>query len=1025
VSSVVSGDIALSIVGGARYSATTMKFLLLGPVEFVADGTSIPLGRRRERLVLGALALTAGSPVSVERLTSVAWDGAEPPEHARAAIRVGASRLRKVLAPYGIAIAARGDAYVLDVDPGDVDAHEFRVRVVAAGELTDADERGAALRHALALWRGDVLEDVARPDVRHLLAGDLVELRLDAQRRCIEADIECGRHQQAIAELRGVVASHPTDEGFVGLLMEALVQSGRQAEALDAYAQARRALADELDVDPGPELSRRYTRILRQAAGSDVTSVRRLTVSVQTLPRDVPAFTGRDAEFASLGAAVSAARPSPLVIVTGPGGVGKTALAVHWAHRATSLFPDGQLFVNLRGYGIGQAPSTNEALTQLLLALGEPLASIPPAADGSAAMYRARLAGRRMLIVVDNAATAEQVRPLLPGSPGCGVVVTSRDSLTGLTTNAGAGRVLLRQLNVEHSIAVLRGVVGHRRIRDEFSAAADLAALCGGLPLALRVAAANLAGRPDMSIASYHAEMTSGSVLDALQVDGDVTMGVRATLSSSFDSLSEPAQRLFRLLGVLSGADFTIDTCTALTGTETVAAEQALGALCRAHLVERRAMHRYALHDLVRAYAVELGRGGADVEAVRERFLGYYLNSVNNAAETAYPHRRYLSDESGSDGTRARTFSGRRKALAWLDDEVTNLVAEAVQAANVGPWRFAWQVCDALAGYFWLRRHAALWAEVIGAAERAVEAAADPRMAVLVLNRRGIMHWAYGEYEPAERAFVAVAETARRLGDREREAAALSNLGGITRELGRLAQARAFTSQALTLHLELGGMSSAGSVLINLSMLASDMGEFADSLDYGRRAESIYRQIDHPEGLGAALLVIAEALVDSRVPYAEVVPVLHEAREIYDGVGGLGGQTALLTIHSRAALDDGRPDDALTFAERACTFVGQIKNVGQGVGASLARGGARRALGDHAGAAEDFEAAENDSRAIGIRPGIAMALIAQAEMALADGDSQRARKLARGALEIADRPVNVAAAERLIAESSEIAGPDG
>ena len=1006
-----------------------MKVLLLGPVEFRVDGAPVSLGRRRERLIFGALALHAGRVVSISRIATVAWDGAATPAGVKATIRVHVSRLRQVLSPHGVSIIARDDGYLLDLDPASVDASQFRVAVAEALPLRDAADRAVGLRAALALWRGDLLDGASGPEAVRALAGDLLDLRQMAMRRCIEADLDGDRVPEAVAELRGIVARDRTHEGFAAMLMSALHRIGRPAAALEVYADVRRAVAAELGVEPGPQLRDLYAMILQQS-GEPGLDPQPAVAPVRALPRDVPAFAGRDAELAALEAAVRAGGQTPVVVVAGPGGVGKTALAVHWGHRSAALFPDGQLFVNLRGYGSRRVPSTTEALTQLLIALGEPLARIPPDLDGCVNMYRARLQGRRILIVLDNAASEDQVDPLLPGQTGCGVVVTSRDPLPKLATSmlvegGRAGRVRLRQLDIEQSITVLRGVVGAGRIRAEAHDAADLAARCGGLPLALRIAGAQLADRPQTSIASYISEMSSGNVLDTLQVDGDLDRGVRATIASSYDMLSAPARTLFGLLGIPAGADVSLAACTSLLGDPTVPVSNVLAELSRAHLVDHVTggsdasddSHgdRYGLHDLVRAYAIELSQAAPDAAVARDRLLGHYLSTAVNCSVVAYPHRIRQTIGPPPPGAVAPEFATPVDAMAWMDSEVANLVAEAERAATEGPPEFAWQACGTLQGYFWIRRNASLWAPANNAASRAVAVAGTPELVALMHNRHGVMHWALADYVAAEEALVATVAAASAAGMPSLEAAALVNLGGITRDLGRLEAARAYCERALAIHLEFMGEGSVGANLVALGKVTGDLGDYEASLGYLRRAEALQRADGDWEYLASTLLAIGETLLDAGAPRAEIDPVVNEAMTIYDESRLFIGQATTLALLGRAALDDGEAAEALALAERAHDAAQKRAEPAVSAETQLLRGRVHAALGDHVAARRDLEAAAATMRRLGMRPGVAVALITLAAIAIAEDDLVGGHAIATEALAMSDRAPEVAAATELLA----------
>ncbi len=615
--------------------------------------------------------------------------------------------------------------------------------------------------------------------------------------------------------------------------------------------------------------------------------------------------------------------------------------------------------------------------------------------------------------MIDNTASADAVRPLLPGAPGCGVIVTSRDPLTGLTAVDGATRLVVRPLSAEYSLDVLRDIVGAQRVRAEVAAATDLATLCGGLPLALRVAAANLAGRRDTSIAAYHAEMVSGGVLDALQIDGDLTTGVRATLASSYDRLTEPARRLLRLLGVPAGADVTVDACAALLGSAAAEVAPVLAELCRAHILES-ADGRYSMHDLVRAYATEIGHGTTDIDSARRRLLTFYVSTARSAAKATYPNRLYLKHLPPGP----QTFDGPADALAWLDAEVANIVAESQRAAVDGPWSFAWEVCDALAGYFWLRRSAALWAASIDAAAQACEAAGNGEMALLVLNRRGIMHWARSEYDAAEQTFLAVGEEALRRGDHRRNAGALGNLGGINRERGRFAESIAYSEKALEFLLSAGDHVASAACLINLSTVANDVGDYPRSLDFARRAEAIYRTLGDAEGTAASLMVVIDAQVRLDTDFAEIDPGIQEALAIYRGRGAIVGEAALLSSAASAVLADGRIEEALTMAERANVLVGPANNPSLRSSTLLVRGRVRHARGDYAEAMADLELSESEARRLGVGLGVVEAVIAKAAVALSAGDVDRAYEYATEAFAMAQRPPDVAAAERMVAAAT-------
>ena len=526
-------------------------------------------------------ALEAGRVVPLEVLVERVW-GPDPPRSVRNVVYGYVGRLKALIAAAEdpeITLSRRRDGYLLRARADRVDLCRFRGLVADAAAAAGDDERaGVLLGEALALWRGSALAGLDSPWLdgqrarleleRGGAAGDLRDIRL---RR--------GEHAALTSELAAQAAGSPADERLIGQLMLALYRCGRQAEALRWYEQTRRHLADELDADPGPDLQDVRQRILRAdpalAASRPVGAPAAPTP--RELPGDVPAFTGRAAELAELDRLPAGPDPGAAVIsaVSGTAGVGKTALAVHWAHQAAGRFPDGQLYVNLRGYDPDRPMTAADALAGFPRTLGVPGSDIPPGEADRAARYRSLLAGRRMLVVLDNASQAEQVRLLLPGIPGCAVVVTSRDALAGLVARDGATRLDLDPLSPDEAISLLRELIGERVDADP-DAAAALARHCCRLPLALRVAAERAAARPGVSLAVLVAELADQQqLLDLLDAAGDPRTAVRAVFSWSCRDLEPGTLRAFRLAGLHPGADFDPHAVAALAGTTVERAHRA------------------------------------------------------------------------------------------------------------------------------------------------------------------------------------------------------------------------------------------------------------------------------------------------------------------------------------------------------------------------------------------------------------------------------------------------------------------
>jgi DNA-binding SARP family transcriptional activator len=533
-------------------------FRLLGTIGVAVAGEDIRLPGGRERCLLCVLLLSAGYPVAVDRLIALLW-AESPPADGRAAIHTYISRLRRSLAasvaPQQATLSRRGDCYVLDVDMDLVDIHRFERFVDQVRHTDDLAGRARILREALELWRGPVAADVRPMELRERIVGRRDELRLTALRLRIDADLALGRHQAVIPELADLVAEFPLDEGLAGQLMLALHRSGRRSDALDLCRRTRNRIAGELGLDLSGRLRDLEAAILRADPRLDLAGGPEPVANVPAqLPAGVDDFVGRDDVLRTLDgmlpAELDGARPAIVIsAIAGTGGIGKTALAVHWGHRVAHLFRDGQLYVDLRGWTGGPPLRPIEALAGFLRALGVSDRNVPQDVTEAAALFRSKVLNRRMLIILDNAATADDVRPLLPGTAGCLVVVTSRARLAGLAATHGARRLTLDALSVDESVALLCRVLGSQRVALEPDAAAALSRTCGRLPLALRIAAANLAEQTSTRIADYAARLAGGDRIAALAIEGDPSTSVSAALQLSYDRLARNLRPLFPMAG--------------------------------------------------------------------------------------------------------------------------------------------------------------------------------------------------------------------------------------------------------------------------------------------------------------------------------------------------------------------------------------------------------------------------------------------------------------------------------------------
>jgi DNA-binding SARP family transcriptional activator len=673
-----------------------LEYRILGPLEVWRDGIAVPVPAPRQRAVLATLLLHANRVVPADQLVALLW-GDRPPATARNTLQTLVYRLRRQLDPQRRTgpLETRLPGYLLRVDSDRLDLGRFedlfrRGRAALAGG--DSDQAGRLLAAAVGLWRGPALADVGADELHRTEGIRLAEWQLQAVEEWVEADLRRGRHAELVGELRRLVTEHPLRERLSGQLIRALDRTGRRAEALATYRVLREVLVEQVGVEPGVDLQRLHRAVLRgdvDGAASppdapDLPAPVRATVPRQ-LPTDVAGFTGRTAQLARLNGLLASADREPgavpVLAVVGMAGVGKTALAVHWAHRVRGRFPDGQLFLDLHGCASAIPLRPIDALAQFLRALGVPAAAVPVDPQEAAGLYRSRLADRRMLVVLDNVRAAGQVQPLLPGSPGCLVLVTSRDRLDGLVAHRSARLLRLDPLPPGEAQALLARQLAAHRVTGSAADLADLARRCGNLPLALRLATANLVTRR-LTLPEYAARLAAGGPLAGLAVaDGDDDQSaVRTAFGLSYATLPEPAARLFRLLGVAPGADLPVAGVAALAGLPPEPAARLLDLLAAAHLVREVAPGRFSLHDLLRDFAAELAAGGPDPEpaAARTRLLEWY------AATAAWPLDPDRLRPPLPDRLEPAGWDGSAGAAAWLEPERVSLVRAAEPAAAAG-----------------------------------------------------------------------------------------------------------------------------------------------------------------------------------------------------------------------------------------------------------------------------------------------------------------------------------------------------
>lgn len=895
-----------------------MEFRLLGSVGVWDTGRRLGPATAQQRTVLATLLISPGRAVSVDRLETALWD-TDPPESSRNAVQGHISKLRRLLAPFPdveLVTSARG--YSLVTDPERVDLHRFRdlVRQARAGDAEPGRVSGL-LRSALALWRGEPLADVAGRWLPDTVAPGLEDERLAVLEQRAALDLRLGRHQDVVGELSALVNEHPLREQLVCLLMTALHRCHLRTDALAVFQRTRQRFVDELGIEPAEEMQRLYQAILSDRVDSEQRETLVMTPSAwvppavgdgeapaaagpaglvvpRQLPPDTKRFAGRAEELAALDALVSPATEADpgatsLCMIVGTGGVGKTTLAVHWAHRMHGHFPDGQLYVNLMGFGpthIARPPA--EAVRQFLDALEVPPQRIPASLDAQVGLYRSLLAGRRMLILLDNALDAEQVRPLLPNSPGSLVLVTSRDELTSLITVEGASRLRLELLSPAQSRELLAHRLGADKLLAEPDQVDDIVSRCAGLPLALSIVAARACSRSRLTLASsLEGFEDSCGLLDAFDDayepldafdDGDTS--VRTVFAWSYRALGPAAARMFRLLGLLQAPEVSTLGAASLAGIPVRQARRLLTELTRANLVTERSPQRYGLHDLLWAYAKEQTRlhdSVAERRTALHRLLDHYLHSASRGDQHFDQYRRIpFPLAPPSDGVAVARLADREEAMAWFGREQCALVAAVRQAAHHGFDTHAWQLASACRGYLNQEGH---------------------------LNDQVAMH----------RIGL---EAAIRLSDPVAQAHAHFGLTQALIRLGQDTEAESEAWRALELFGRLGDHIGQGSSHIFLSVLNDRHGAFTEALYHNEEALRLYRTVGYRVGEGRTLNNIGwlhAQLGQHQQALARCEEALAIHREMNDLLGESATLDSLGHIHYRL----GQYERAIAYYENA------------------------------------------------------------------------------------------------------------
>jgi DNA-binding SARP family transcriptional activator len=958
-----------------------VEFGVLGPLAvWSRAGERLALGTPKARALLAVLLCRAGRPVTDDALAEAVWNG-EPPKNAAKNIQLYVHQLRRRFDDPG-RIVRQGAGYLLKVEPNELDAARFEELAAegrAAAATGELERAGGLLHEALALWRGDAYGDIVNVPVVAVEADRVTERRLSVLEKRIDVDMRLGRHAELIGELTALATEHPLRERFWAQLMLALYRCERRADALAAYTRAREILVEETGLDPGRELRHLHQAILGHASSLDLPAVHadarreepgRLLVP-RMLPRTVGDFTGQEAELTGIEGVFAQDReprePAVVVAVSGRGGIGKTTLAVHAAHRLRHSYPDGQLFAVLAG--ARPVPvDPHEVLGRFLRAFGVPDAAVPESEDERAAMYRSMLADRRMLLVLDDAKDERQIERLLPGSGTCGVIVTSRARLGGL---AGAHRVDLGELSDADGEALLGKIVGDRQAAADPAEVKELLGLCAGLPLALRIAGSLLATRPYWRMTDLIARLADARHrLDGLR---HRDLEVRASFALSYQGLGSDARRLFRLLGLLETPDFPVWTAAAMLDVSPQVAQDLLDELVDVRLVDvtttGEPQARYRFHDLIRVFARERAETEESTEARREALTRAF------AALLALAEIVLRADEGGS-----YTIL-RGDAPRWRPDLVAETLPEASPLAWLRPERLS----------------------LLAAVRQTAELGLDELCCELALGGFHVYlaMCCYDDWAETHQRALAVTKAA---GNRGGQARLLSSLSALHYARRRFDIAEEYSTRALRLFEEIGDWYGLARALRQSAQLLAAAGRLDDAIACGRKGHRLLDDIGDAVTAADCLSQVGRAHLeagDAMMAVDVLTKVVAKGKEL---------GCRFLVMHNsywlgRAYMVLGRYADAeQAFTTLSDLSVASEDRIGQ-IYAAHAWGSLYLASGRHAEARQRLSAGLAAAREANDRLMQARILIDLAELALGDADHDTAAGFTETAVELA-RSIN-------------------
>lgn len=882
-----------------------MQVRLLGPVDVLVDGMSRPVPGSRRKAVLAVLAMHAGEIVSTDRLVDIVW-GDTTPSTAANTLQSHVSYLRRLLG-HRTAIIARPPGYLLDLGDEGTDVQVAERLIRRAERSTDHLERVGLLREALALWRGQPLMDISTLIWTDEQTRRLDQLWLRATRLLVESRLALGEHALVVPDLQRLVQEHPLDEQLHAHLMLALYHTGRQADALGVYQRLRQALDDDLGIDPGPAMRDLYSSILRQDPELHPASSARPGAArpPAQLPPAVTAFAGRDNELAHLDKLLAGTgsneRPAAVVVsaVSGTAGAGKTALAVYWAHRVADRFPDGQLYVNLRGFDpSGSVLDPADAARRFLDALGVPPERIPADPEAQIALYRGRLVGKRILVLLDNARDSAHARPLLPGTPTGLAVVTSRSQLTGLIAADGAQPVNVDVLTVGEARELLARRLGAERIAAEPEAVEHIIAYCARLPLALAILAARAATQPHLPLSNLASELRERRErLDGLLTD-DPHTDVRAVFSWSYHALTPGTAWLFRLLGLHPGPDISTAAAASLAALAVSEVRSRLADLARANLVIEHAPGRFTCHDLLCAYATDLAQATDTDEQRHEsshRLLDHYLHTAYAADRLLDPTRDLITLDPPLVGVSPEHLADRAEALAWLAAEHPILLAAVDHAVATGSDLHAWRLGWTLATYLYRR---GFWHQQATAGRAALAASrrlADPKAQAFAHRMLGTAYSGAGRLDEAHAELRKALELSEQIRDRVGQAHAHDGLGTVLQRQRRHSEALDQARRAFELYRASGKRAWQANALNGIGLSYVRLGDHRRALTHCRRALRLLQELGDREGEAATWISLGHAhlgLADheqSSACYQRAIEMFREAGDRYREAFALAG----------------------------------------------------------------------------------------------------------------------------------------